>query len=189
MSWGTFKQKTATILRTHPRAINAFLLTVTAVQALLVRNGMLSDLWSALPSGTYPERIEGLYTGALAAAAIVSGFSGVVVVFALTADGPRFQRLRVHGGKALKANWMSATNSGFIAVFGFTSATVVSLIGFEQSAPYFFQAGFLLLTHSALRLLWLLGELSEIVVAADKDSLHQARQVNSARELYDHFKK
>lgn len=183
------KQKAVMILRAHPRSIDAFLLMVTAVQAWLVHKGTLPDLWGALPSATNPERVEGLYASALGAAAVVSGFSGVVVVFALTANGQRFQRLRVRGGKALKANWMSATNSGFIAVFAFTFATVASLIGIGQLAPYLFQAGSLLLAHSSLRLLWLLGELSEIVVAEDKDYLHQARQVNSARELHDRSKR
>lgn len=178
------KQKAVTILRARPRLIDAFLLLVTAVQAWLVGEGTLPDLWGALPSTSDPGRVEGLYTGALGTAAIVSGFSGVVVVFALTANGPRFQRLRVRGGKALKANWMSATNSGFIAVFAFTSATLSSLVGSERWAPYLFQAGFLLLIHSTIRLMWLLGELSDIVVAEDKDFLHQARQVNSARELH-----
>lgn len=183
------KQKVATVLHAHPRLINVFLLAVTALQAWLVGERHLPDLWGALPSGTSPERVESLYTGALGTAAIVSGFSGVVVVFALTASGPRFQRLRVRGGNALKANWMSATNSGFIAVLAFTSATIGNLVGFERCAPYFFQAGFLLLTHSALRLLWLLGELSEIVVAEDRDSLYEQRQVKSARELHNRSRK
>lgn len=183
------KQKVAAVFRSRPRSIDAFLLMVTAVQAWLAYKTVIPDLWGVLSNGTQPERVEALYTGALGTAAIVSGFSGVVVVFALTAGGPRFQRLRVRGGKALKANWMSATNSGFVAVFAFTSATITSLIGFEQLAPYLFQAGFLLLTHSSLRLLWLLSELSEIVVAEDKDSLRQARQIKSARELHHHPKR
>lgn len=181
------RKKAKETLQARPHAIDALLLLVTTVQAYLAYRGKFPDLWRAL-SNSSPERAEGLYTGALGTAAIVSGFSGVVVVFVLTANSPRFQRLRVGGGKELKANWMSATTSGFIAVLAFTSATMTSLIGLQNLAPYLFQAGFLLLTHSSLRLLWLLSELSEIVVAEDKDSIRQARQVKSARELHHRSK-
>ncbi|MCQ4608813.1 hypothetical protein KBX14_00015 [Corynebacterium sp. CCUG 61414] len=181
MKWGKTRKE---ILRSYPRLIDATLLTLTMLHALLALTGQIPDIWHALSDSATPDRTESLYTGALGAAATVSGFSGVVVIFALTANGKRFQKLRVLGGKALKSNWISSTSSGFFAVLAFTLANLLSLLNCPSIAPYIFQAGFLLLAHSSIRLVWLLGELTEIVIAADRDAIKQARQVSSTRELH-----
>lgn len=177
-------KKFVEILRSRPRTIDFILLVLTGVQAFFAYKKVGPDLWKALSAHLEPGRVEALYLGGMGTAAIVSGLSGVVVIFALTAPGRRFTSLRAQAGKELRATWLSTTASGFFSVLAFTTSVILSLMNAPFLAPYFFQAGVVILIHSSIRLLWLLGELSDVVVATDKTDLDKEKQVESASELF-----
>lgn len=172
-------------VRTHPLAIDFMIILATVIQTALVSKKKIPNLWRVLTDMQPPERVETLYLSALGTAAIVSGFAGVVVIFALSASGRRFAVLRAKGGQALKSNWLSTTSSGLQAVLAFTLAEILSLIDHSFLSPYLFQVGLLLLIHSSVRLIWLLSELADVVVAEDVTTLNNENQPKSANELFD----
>lgn len=123
------------------------------------------DFWVWLISdpGAFDRLTETLTTSS----ALVTGFAGVVVVFGLQSDSKRFRQLRIDGGKALQSSWSSVSASGFLAL----AAGFLAVIAFggplQPAGPWLVAVGTLLLTHSGIRLLWLLRMMASTVKGED----------------------
>lgn len=176
-------------LHDHPLRVDLALVGIVTVHWMVARTRLLHlahlspvpDVWKALSTASHPASsgARDLYIAMLGPSAIVAGFAGVVVVFGLTTDSPRFQDFRADAGDALKRTWISSSTSGFVAGLAFVAATLVDLTGHPRSAPYLFEVGLALIIHGAIRLLWILQALIGIKATDDleaKAKRHQRTQ-------------
>jgi hypothetical protein len=120
-----------------------------------------------------------LYLGLAAAAAIVAGFAGVIMVFTIGSEIRRVRSFRFTAGKALQRSWMTAIVEPFLATFLGIIAAVTQMTSGKVIAPWLFELGVALLTHGSARLLWLLHELIEIVYADDHVTESKAEEVSA----------
>ncbi|MGA9310416.1 MAG: hypothetical protein WBV74_08600 [Pseudonocardiaceae bacterium] len=109
-----------------------------------------------------------IYAGTTAAGAVVAGFAGVVLIFAISAQGPRVRMFRDRGGTSLRRTWLVVVAEPFAATFLGIIAAVTQTTSGRVVAPFLFELAVVLLVHGALRLIWLLSELVRIVAADDK---------------------
>lgn len=154
-------------IQDHAVKVDVALLFLVATYGLICRKFPVVDFWSLLV--TEKAAYTGLTDTLTTSAALVTGFAGVVVVFALEADSPRFRTLRLRGGKQLRSSWTSVSGSGFLSLaIGFLTHMVFA----GPLAPlgvWTLTYGVLVLTHSSWRLLWLLRKLAGAVNAEDID--------------------
>lgn len=153
--------------RDQPFRLDAGLLALVVVHGLATQFRLIPNLWEGLAFADPQTDVQALYLGVLGAAAIVAGFAGVVVVFGLSAQSPRFQTFRATAGKTLARIWVASTLSGFEAVALCVAATVASLAGFGWLGPWLFELSLLFLLHGTVRLVWILRHLIKIVSADD----------------------
>ncbi|MGH3759888.1 hypothetical protein [Actinophytocola sp.] len=118
-----------------------------------------------------------LYLGLAAAAAIVAGFAGVIIVFTIGSEAGRIRQFRFAAGKALHRSWMTVVIEPFLATLLGIVAAATQVTSGKGAAPWLFELGVVLLTHGAIRLIWLLHELVEIVYADDHDADAKTREV------------
>jgi hypothetical protein len=114
--------------------------------------------------------VASLHLGVSALAAMTAGFSGVVVVFGLTADAERFRQLRREGGDRLRANWVSVVSLSFVAAFIAVAGALASLAGWVQPSVWAVVVALLLLAHAAVRLVWMLTGLARVKKGDDVDA-------------------
>lgn len=126
------------------------------------------------------ENLMTLHLGAAALAAMVAGFSGVVVVFGLSGESERFRRLRDAGGRRLHANWISVVGTSFTGAFLALTCAGLALAGLDQVSVWTGIYAVLLSAHGATRLIWLLGALARVVRGEDGD--RKRRQSTVATE-------
>ncbi|MBF6446567.1 hypothetical protein IU429_02680 [Nocardia elegans] len=120
-----------------------------------------------------------LYLGAAAAAAIVAGFAGVVIVFAIGSTSRRVRIFRFRAGEALQGAWIAVVAEPFAAtLLGFIAA-IVQLTSGRQIAPWFFELALALLAHGGVLLLWILNHLMEIVYADDVEADSKDREIST----------
>ncbi|WP_432854840.1 hypothetical protein ACQPXB_21050 [Amycolatopsis sp. CA-161197] len=125
-----------------------------------------------------------LYLGAAAAAAIVAGFAGVVIVFTIGSEVDRIQRFRFKSGETLQFAWMAVVAEPFAATMLGVLAAMIQVTSGKQVAPWFFELGLAFLIHGALLLLKLLRELVQIVHAQDTLTHAKKTEIPSS-ELFD----
>jgi hypothetical protein len=125
-----------------------------------------------------------LYLGAAAAAAIVAGFAGVVIVFTIGSEADRIQRFRVKSGKTLQVAWMAVVAEPFAATLFGVVAAMIQVTSGKHVAPWFFELGLAFLIHGALLLLKLLSEVVQIVHAQDTVT-HVKKTEIPTSELFD----
>ncbi|SEP52428.1 hypothetical protein [Amycolatopsis saalfeldensis] len=125
-----------------------------------------------------------LYLGAAAAAAIVAGFAGVVIVFTIGSEADRIQRFRVKSGKTLQVAWMAVVAEPFAATLLGVVAAMIQVTSGKHVAPWFFELGLAFLIHGALLLLKLLSEVVQIVHAQDRVAQVKKTEVPTS-ELFD----
>lgn len=171
------------VLKDYPGIVNA-LGAVLVIAHLVAAEGYGHwHVWQELLVN--PQVGTELYLGAAVSASILAGFSGVVVVYGLTAPGSRFTTLRAEAGAALPRNWTSTSIAGFLASGLFVGAAVLSSIGQAFWSPWLFELGLFLLMHAAIRIIWLLRELMAVAVQTDSDRLGE---VDEAKEYGpEHF--
>lgn len=124
-----------------------------------------------------------LYLGAAAAAAIVAGFAGVVIVFTIGSEADRIQRFRFRSGRALQVAWMAVVAEPFAATLLGIIAAITQITSGRPIAPWFFEAGLALLGHGAVLLLKLLYEVVAIVHAHDQEEQTHKTEI-STDELF-----
>lgn len=94
----------------HPLYVSLSILAAVAAQAALTWMGQLPNLWAGTLAQEDSVTVT-LFLGTAAAAAILAGFAGVVVVFGLTADGDRpsgWRRGRASGATGLRHRWQGS---------------------------------------------------------------------------------
>jgi len=157
----------------HPALLDAIFLAVVGLHAAATAIGLMPNLWAPL-AATDVSAQAGLYLGFFGAAALVSSFAGVVVVFGLTPESLRFRRFRVNAGGSLARNWTWTSSVGFFGAALALAASVAALSGGAWLAPWFLEFAVFLVTHSAVRLVLLLKGLVKVVRADDVAALRQA---------------
>jgi hypothetical protein len=108
-----------------------------------------------------------IFLGVAAASAIIAGFAGVVLVFAIGSPAKRIRQFRTSAGKRLQDLWIVVVAEPFVATLLSLMACVTQMTSGKVIAPWILEAGLVLLAHSAARILWLLRELVQIVAADD----------------------
>ena len=163
----------------HPLYVSLSIFAAVAAQAALTWLGQLPNMWAGTLAQEDSVTVT-LFLGTAAAAAILAGFAGVVVVFGLTADGDRFRVFRLEAGKSLRGKWTSTSLAGFAAAGLSPGAAIAVVNGPDVAAPWLFELSLLLMAHGALRTVWILREL--IVVVRNEDMVWSkekgTRQVN-----------
>ncbi|MPZ84472.1 MAG: hypothetical protein GEV28_30415 [Actinophytocola sp.] len=118
-----------------------------------------------------------IYLGLAAAAAIVAGFAGVIIIFTIGSEAQRVRMFRRTAGQVLHRSWLTVVAEPVLATFLGIVAAVTQLTSGHVVAPWLFELGLVLLAHGSLRLLWLLHELVEIVHADDQTSDSSVEEV------------
>lgn len=118
-----------------------------------------------------------IYLGLAAAAAIVAGFAGVIIIFTIGSEAHRVRIFRLKAGQVLHRTWVTVVVEPLLATFLGIVAAVTQLTSGKVAAPWLFELGVVLLAHGSLRLLWLLHELIEIVHADDQTSDGSTQEV------------
>lgn len=167
------------IVRSHPWVVDLGLLLAVLTHGVLTYLDVVPNVWGPFSTSINLDNTLSIYLSALGPASIVTGFAGVVVVFALSASGERFRTLRVMGGRHLTANWLATTVSGFVACVSFMTAAILTLWSPRLLPAFIFEFGLVILTHGAIRLLW---QLSKVVVA--EDNVRSQPRTPSAEELF-----
>ncbi len=159
-------------------------LAVAAVlTALVIAHGVSTIFWrplnpyKSLATDANTGTAVTLYLGAAAAAAIVAGFAGVVIVFTIGSEADRIQRFRFRSGPALHVAWMAIVAEPFAATLLGIIAAIVQITSGRPIAPWFFETGLVLLGHGALLLLKLLYEVVGIVHAHDQEEHTRQTQI------------
>lgn len=154
-----------TTIKNRPSAVTVGLLVV------VVGHVAAAHVWAWVPS---PSRLLGsnddawgLYAAAAGAIAVVGGFTGVLVVFAMT-NNEVFAKMRLKGGASLEANWLSPVASSLGATLLAVVAAASALSGHGSFGAWTFELGLLVGIHAALRLLWLLSHLVTAVRRQDE---------------------
>lgn len=110
-----------------------------------------------------------IYLGTLGAAAIVSGFSGVVSVFGLTSDSDRFVRFRVQAGVALQNNWSNVVSAGLLGMAFALAAAITDALTAPRVATGLFALSCCFLLENAVRTVWLMKKLIGVTAESDKE--------------------
>jgi hypothetical protein len=131
-----------------------------------------------IDSEAEPDQIMTLHLGVAALAAMVAGFSGVVVIFGL-GDSTRLRRLRRSGGRRLQANWVSVVAVSFTAAFLSVACAALALGGQPEPSLWIGLFAVLLAGHGSVRLIWLLGALAQVTRAEDDDKFRAENTVSS----------
>lgn len=140
-----------------------------------------------VPIGTLADALAGvadrpaLYLGGAVVATVAAGFSGVVVVFAMSQGVERLAAMRQIGSARLEANWFSVVQQAFWSAALAVAAAFTDAAGHPQIAGWLFELALVSCLHSALRQLWLLRALVKAVRLGDA----QPRPVKSTDEALD----
>lgn len=168
-------------MQDRPFLVDAALVALVVLHWMASRQVPVLDVLHDLPDVEVGAAVS-IHLGITSLAAILAGFSGVVVVFALGAPGPRFVDLRRAGGAALRLNWLWSAVSALLAAFlGLAGAVLVAL--HSEPARWVLEVAALLCAHAAARQLWLLWHLAVIVSANDEDERRSKAVVEPAALL------
>lgn len=170
------------LVKDRPKIVTVVLFCVVVLHIVLTYTGVISNTWETFLKN--PDRID-VYLAAGSVAAIVAGFAGVVVTFGLTAQGRRFQTLRVRAGKSLGDNWASTSISGFAAAGLGLLAAILDASGLQQFAPWFFELALLVLVHGTMRVIWLLRELADITGLDDQETVERSTRTKISPDSFN----
>lgn len=157
-------------IQDQPAKLSVIATILVLAHAVLTHFGLVPAIWAGLIDAERQDALA-LYLGVAGSASLVAGFSGVVIVFGLTAGGTRFQVFRARSGQALRSNWISTMAASFAAAGLSLAAAVSNFIGAQSLAPWIVELALLLLFHSALRLLWLMKRLMNLVKSNDAEEI------------------
>jgi hypothetical protein len=156
----------------QPYIVDLGLAVLVVVHAVVTILGWVPSAWTMLAAASRGEQAA-LYLAVLGAAALLSGFAGVVVIFGLSGTTDRFRTFRVKAGPALARNWTSTSIAGFAGAGTALLAAILLYSPWASASPWLFELAVLLVAHSSTRLVWLLRGLIRLV---------QADDVSTARE-------
>ncbi len=161
----------------HPLWVALVLLVGVAAHGVLTIWWRFLDPYKNLALDANTGTAVTLYLGAAAAAAIVAGFAGVVIVFTIGSEARRIRFFRFESGKPLQRAWLAVVAEPFAATLLGLVAAMVQVTSGKRVAPWLFELGLVLLVHGATLLLWLLRELVEIVYANDVEADTKDREI------------
>jgi hypothetical protein len=161
----------------HPSWVAAGLIVAVAVHAASTLRWRWLDPYKSLVMEANTSTAVTLYLGAAAAAAIVAGFAGVIIVFTIGSEARRIRFFRFASGKSLQRAWMAVVAEPFAATLLGLVAAISQVTSGRRAAPWVFEVGLLLLVHGAALLLWLLRALMEIVYAEDTEADAKDREI------------
>ncbi|MDY7542586.1 MULTISPECIES: hypothetical protein [unclassified Cryobacterium] len=161
------KLRTLAFIRDQPFWVELALAAFVSVHFFLTVLNWIPNIGLGLINNADQGQVQALYLALLGPAAIVAGFAGVVVVFGLSASSPRFEKFRADAGPALPRTWVASTLSGFEAGAFCVLAAMFNVVGMPWISPSLFALALLVLSHGALRLIWVLSEMIRIVRADD----------------------
>lgn len=149
-----------------PGATNLLLLGLVTVHAVASLIWPVANIWSLIfPEGSEPTAVSLAVVGT---GALLAGFAGVVVVFGLQGTSERFRRLRRSGGDELKENWSSMSSSGFWTMAVALASSLAFSATWNLPGGLLLELSLLVLGHGSIRLMWMLGNLVEVVSADDQ---------------------
>jgi hypothetical protein len=91
--------------------------------------------------------------------------------------------MRLKGGVRLRSNWISVVSTSFLASLLAFLAAAWTIFDYPIRGTWIAIAAVLLVAHSGLRLLWLLGGLADVVEDEDREnSSPPVDAIDSARE-------
>src|SRR4051812_8410194 len=103
------------VLKDYPLAVSGLLCAGVGIHLLLYPVvHVLPDIPGEMANSA---QAWSIYLGFAGVVAITAGFTGVVVVFALSSTSDRFVRLRHLAGERLEANWVSPIATALTAAF------------------------------------------------------------------------
>lgn len=155
------------IAKDWPFTITALLVLITAIHAAVAHFVSWPWLLPHFLTPAEPGALATIYLGMGAVAAISAGFAGVIIVFGLTPTSDLFRRFRQRSGERMVSNWLSVIGSAFCAAAFSLLAAFLDTIGYRFWGGFAFELGSLLLLHSAVRSLWVLRILLDLVRAED----------------------
>jgi len=164
----------------HPAYVNTVILALVAVHAIIASRWAPLDVFGDLARRGETGTLVTLHVSTASIASLVAGFAGVVVIFGLTSESPRFRRLRLRAGRNLRSNWTSVVTAAFLGAFIAWTDVVLTILGREWAAAVGTEAAILLCAHAAARLRWLLRRLADVVGADDATWARELRTVNPA---------
>ncbi|GAA2748768.1 hypothetical protein [Amnibacterium kyonggiense] len=161
----------------HPGRVEIVLLVLVAAHATVAQLWGMGAIWTSL-AATDVAVASPIYLALLGPAAIVGGFSGVVIIYGLQSDSPRFRKFRIDAGASLKRTWTSTATAGFwAAACSGVAAVLATSNELSWLAPWFFELGIVFLAHGSLRLIWILRNLVETVHADDIEREQKKNEV------------
>jgi hypothetical protein len=178
------EKKRGAILRDWPGVITIVLIGAVGIHGLAGKYAGAPWLLKQYITDTGdfmldPSGVSAVYLGLSAVAAISAGFAGVIIVFGLTSESTVFRNFRQDSGDRLSANWTSVIASAFLSSALSLGAALFQLIDRPFVANIFFELGCLLLLHSAIRSVWVMRLLLNLVgiednrrAAAEKTARH-----------------
>ena len=171
--------KLVAAIKDRPRLVTGVLVGGVAVHAVLAKT--TSDV---VPTFAYSLRnadgVGDLYIGAAGVVAMIGGFAGVVVIFAMQQGLKRFAILRIRGGESLEANWTHPIALTFIAAALLLTAAYCNLIKQDSAGTWAFELAIVLAGHGAVRLVWLLTRLVTAVRLQDEEDLRPKATIEEA---------
>lgn len=167
------------MFRDFPRLTSTVLGVVVIGHLFLARRLDALDLPGQLLAASTPEALLAIALGVAGLAALVGGFAGVVIVFGVGTEHPRFRLLRQRGGGPLAANWISVVVDALLSAFMAITAAVTIAAGQGRAGLWLAEVALLLAAHGSIRLVWLLSQLVRVVGAHDADEAVQQRVVPS----------
>lgn len=168
-----------TWLRNHPWPVTAwFAVLVVAHSVGAWFLGWLNPFWPIQDDVDTGIAFASLMAGA---SAILAGMSGVIVMFGLQANGPRFQRFRRRGGEALVHNWTASIGLAFLALGASVAGFLFAAAAFRFGVILTAELSVVLLAHAAIRVLWLFRQLVDGVTAMDHIADREERMPDPER--------
>ncbi len=152
------------IIKNNPRVVTLVILAGVAAHLVLATLLAVPSMASFLADHA---EAWSLYISTASAMAVIGGFAGVLLVFAMSST-PNFARMRLRGGRSLESTWLSTVGSSLAAAGTSVAAAVIALGGSGAVAAWIFELSLLLALHAAIRLMWALSHLVRGVRQQDK---------------------
>ncbi|WP_130179053.1 hypothetical protein [Cryobacterium sp. SO1] len=154
----------------HPSVVTGSLIGMVLAQfvvSLWIPAVAVSAPFDGLGTERRQVAVSALALGVAGVAAMVGGFSGVVVLFGLSSIDQRFRTVRLMASTSLQRNWMSVVTTPLAAAFGSLLASALASAGATSVALWALEACVLLAAHGAIRLVVVLFELVKVVDESD----------------------
>jgi len=171
-----FGRRLRAVVRDWPGITTTILTLIVAIHALGAKYAgwpwMLKRFITELGTSTLDSSIaSAVYLGLSAVAAISAGFAGVIIVFGLTSNSEVFRNFRRTSGNRLSSNWTSVIASAFLASGLSIGAALAQINDRPFVANMLFELGCLLLLHSAVRSVWVLRLLLQLLTVDDEKKI------------------